>query len=275
MKQFLRNVITLVQHPNWCIRYLKYRLDSRGENEAIIRHYEEGISVGGFNSFGEYVSLPSAVGKDEESFFRAKSDETRHVFIDVGANLGFVTLLLSKLNSNSTIYAFEAAKSTFNSLQNNIKRNSVSNVELIYAAVTDHEGKVFFKEQEYSRATAKIARSANGVRVEAVRLDDFSANRGIDRIKILKVDVEGHEAGVFRGASNLLEMHKVEFVYFEYCPVLETEAGYSKGEALRLLETFGYEVCRLDGPSLLAPFDPNIWDDHQVTNLVARVRTIS
>jgi hypothetical protein len=88
--------------------------------------------------------------------------------------------------------------------------------------------------------------SAVPVAVRTRSLDDVCDERMIDRVSVLKVDVEGHEAAVFRGASRLLQGIHPPAIVFEFCDWAETRfANGRAGAAQKYLMELGYSVFRL------------------------------
>jgi hypothetical protein len=68
---------------------------------------------------------------------------------------------------------------------------------------------------------------------------------------MLKVDVEGHELSVFRGADNVLLKNRPRVVYFEVCPPLARSAGFAPQAAAAMLLELGYALYRVRGDGSL------------------------
>jgi hypothetical protein len=83
------------------------------------------------------------------------------------------------------------------------------------------------------------------VGVDAVRLDQFCAERGIDRLDFVKSDTEGAETRVVRGAAELLRGRRVGALLVEVCPAALAEMGSTPREFLEAVEQFGYAAFRL------------------------------
>ena len=82
------------------------------------------------------------------------------------------------------------------------------------------------------------------VSVAARSLDRILAEESIACVDILKVDVEGFEAAVFRGAQQLLNGSSPPLVVFEFCDWAEARSGEPIGTAQRVLTAFGYRIYR-------------------------------
>lgn len=152
---------------------------------------------------------------EEQTLVRALLPACRGM-IDVGANLGFYTLLGSRLiMPDAPIVAFEASPIEFAKLAWTIRRNGLANVEAVPAAVSDHQGTAtIYQSLAGAGALNRLDRPAKTsgqwqeVQVPVTTLDAWAANRRDLAIDLLKVDVEGHELPVLKGGAALLERHQ-------------------------------------------------------------------
>jgi FkbM family methyltransferase len=179
-------------------------------------------------------------------------------FVDIGANIGYHTLIAARLVGESgAVYAFEPSDHTRRLLVRNLALNQARHVTVEAVAVTDFEGSIdFFESQseQYHVLSSTIPSdrlSAVAKPVRATTLDTFLAERGIDGVDMVKVDVEGAEISVFRGARALLASDRAPLLMFE-------SHGPLIGPIAQLLGETGYRVASLRyarraGP-LLVPF---------------------
>lgn len=130
--------------------------------------------------------------------------------IDVGANIGITTIWMSK--NCEKVYAFEPEIENIERFNENMLANNIVNVELIQKAVSDSQGemKLNVLESYGHHSLGKVSTSKQvGIQaVSVVTLDMFCTSTNIDEIDFLKVDVEGFEMEVFKGAINLFENKK-------------------------------------------------------------------
>jgi FkbM family methyltransferase len=151
---------------------------------------------------------------------------------DVGANIGFFSLLLGRLCD--AVVAVEATPETAARLRRNVELNAGLAITVVNAAVGERSGNVMIKT---NAEPAMNAVSADGdVEVEATTLDELVASFGVP--DIVKMDIEGAEAAAFRGASALLAARKTVFVL-----ELHGEDGAALVDTLR---TGGWAVRHLD-----------------------------
>jgi FkbM family methyltransferase len=131
--------------------------------------------------------------------------------IDAGANVGLLTLTASELvGDEGCVIAVEAHPRTCRYLRENLKLNHCTNVRACHAALAAAPGTLLFSE-EAEDDLRHVVPSGPGLRVPAVTLDSLTA--AIDAVHLLKLDVEGYECEVLRGADRTLSI--TECVYFE------------------------------------------------------------
>lgn len=199
---------------------------------------------------------------EQAAMFRFLIRDERPVIFDVGANIGMVSLLLSRVEG-AVVYAFEPAQAAFSCLRRNIEQNHLSNVHAINMGLSDREGELFLglpsadQHPRYRRRNLKtgllsvhadpeseVARRW-GETARFTTLDAFCARNGIERVHYLKIDVEGHESKVLEGGRGMLRKAR---------PVCQIElntatmhiAGTDSGQVFGALSELGYTtgVCR-------------------------------
>jgi FkbM family methyltransferase len=218
-----------------------------------------GVTLGDFNGFSEYHSASRNVQTEEFAFLMTYPFGDG-IVLDVGANLGLFSILVSKRSPSRDIVAFEPNASTFAALERNIERNQAVNVACHQLAVAAHDGVVTFASRENARANASITTmtrptSDQAIEVSCTTLDSFCATRTTGRIALLKVDVEGFESLVFRGAEKLFSTRRPAVIYFEVCPGLTRAAGFDPAEPARWIADHGYRLHRLGPGGRLEPVE--------------------
>lgn len=123
------------------------------------------------------------------------------VVADIGANIGVVTVVAADLAPDGRVYAFEPAPENLAYLRRNVAR--APNVEIVEAAVAEVDGELRFASNPAYPAGAHLDR-AGELRVDAVALDSWADQRDLGRLDAVKVDVEGAEPLVLRGAARTI-----------------------------------------------------------------------
>jgi FkbM family methyltransferase len=175
--------------------------------------------------------------------------------IDVGGNVGYMTLaMMARLRSAGTVVTFEPHPQLFRELSDNV--TAASNVypgvttSLRRAALSDTDGTATIGEPEgfaHNRGIASVVASGPGHAVAMSKLDDTDV---AGPVRLVKIDVEGHEPQVLRGAGTMLREARIDHVVFE-------EHGEYPSAASSILESHGHTIFALDrslfGPSLRRP----------------------
>ena len=140
------------------------------------------------------------------------------VCLDVGANIGLYSLGLSHLAPQGQVYAFEPSPTTYGHLQANLAANCATNVDACNLALGASVGTVrfhdfsFFSAGSFSSDEGSLLSSesygSESFEAAATTLDDFVADRGLDRVDVVKVDVEGAEMSVLAGAEKTLATYR-------------------------------------------------------------------
>lgn len=144
--------------------------------------------------------------------------------VDVGANIGVHTIRLARLaGAGGEVIAIEPDPDVVRRTSRNIALNGVANVRVISAAASDRAGETrLFRPspRDTNRARASLLHHAyltgTTTTVPVVTVDDVCAG---EPVSVIKIDVEGHEAAVVRGATDTIARHAPSVV-FEYAPEL-------------------------------------------------------
>ena len=234
------------------VEFLAYSVSRAVHGGKAMRTLPGNIRVTGFSGFGEYHSCAGFVGASESAFF-SNLPLVEGGIVDVGANLGIVTVLLSRRFAGRPVHSIEPNPFTIDALRANVELNGCANVVVHQLAIAGHDGEVSFEAHPTNRATTSIA-SAPGedrVKVPCMKVDTFAKANGMDRIAFLKVDVEGYETVVFEGAREMLGRRAIARILFEVAPPLALQAGFAADQPARMLEQFGYRLARLNADGSL------------------------
>lgn len=124
------------------------------------------------------------------------------IVFDIGANVGFYSLLAADIvGSEGKVFAFEPLEENFSCLKKHIEINNYKNIFALKVAVSDQSGAAFLKKEK----NASMAHlSDEGINIETISLDDWIQNKKLPIPDFLKIDVEGAELKVLKGAKNFL-----------------------------------------------------------------------
>lgn len=165
------------------------------------------------------------------------------VALDVGANLGIWSLLAARRGAR--VQAFEPVPAMVARLREHVAMNGAVSIEVHPLALGAESGSLpFFAVPEGNTGASSFSRREGSVemRVDVAPLDSV-----VDRADFLKVDVEGAEIHVFRGARRLLSSEHAPIVFFEIDEQLCQSFGVSSIEVKRVLAECGYGIYRWDG----------------------------
>jgi len=146
------------------------------------------------------------------------------IIFDVGANIGQTAWGLVRYFPTSQIYCFEPVQSTFSMLRSNY--GAYSNVCLEQLALGSSPGTAQITLHEFSEINTLAASTRKSVGTEKITVDtvdSYCSSKGISHIDILKMDVQGWEAEVLKGAEGMIESGKINFIF--------SEVGFDASEA--------------------------------------------
>ena len=190
------------------------------------------------------------------------------VLVDVGANIGYYTLLAaSRVGPSGQVIAFEPGADNCALLRASLQANGFGNVRLHPYAVADADRLVGFGMDDSNGRISRDDPAASALQVRAVALDAFL--RDEPRIDIIKIDIEGAEDLALRGMRELVARHR-PVIFSELSPRgLEIASGVSAAAYLDRLRGLGYDLSLIErsGPYRRAP-----WSNERILGVFARTR---
>lgn len=194
--------------------------------------------------------------------------------IDVGANIGLYSLLLSRLvESTGSVLAFEPEPNLFAILRENCVRNNATNIDLFQCALGRVSGLASFHRSAFNSGDNRLERASTAheaVEVKVERFDDLQADCKPDFVKI---DVQGHELAALSGMERSLSSNPKVQVLFEFSPAALAKAGTDPGLLLEFFRERGFGLFETEGARLNELHDsPRLISDlrgSRYTNLLA------
>jgi len=183
-----------------------------------------------------------------ESKIRKYINLKKGVFVDVGANMGKHTVVLSKqLNKNGKVIAIEPEPNNFKILEKNIKLNKLKNVIPLNLACYDSNGFLdLYLDAEGAGTGHSLAEKVGPkISVKIRTLDNILKELKIKKVDIIKIDVEGAEPNVLKGATKILKKDHPKIIF---------EALDNKGlnKTKKVLSEFGYKIEEIDSTNYFA-----------------------
>ena len=175
------------------------------------------------------------------------------VAMDVGANVGWHTLLMAKrVGDQGRVLAVEANPSVRARLADNVAVNRFARVEIVPYALAAHEGRVEFygpAQDDADSGNGHVVAAADRPRtdvltVEARTLDAVVAAAGLERLDVIKIDVEGYEWPVLQGSETTLARFRPH-VIFEYVEEYAGRGGATPDALIDFFDRQGYRLFAL------------------------------
>jgi FkbM family methyltransferase len=178
-------------------------------------------------------------------------------FIDVGAHVGYYTLLAARcVGSSGTVYAFEPEPRNFRLLQRNVELNSYPNVITVRKAATDFTGTaklyVSFAESSWHSLNESNDVGSQVVEVETTTLDHFLYTQRWPAIDLVKIDAEGAESAIVTGMHGVMERNPSLRIIFEFYPDGLRAGGVQPEKLLKQLKRLGFHLSLLTGAPVRA-----------------------
>ena len=175
------------------------------------------------------------------------------IVLDIGANIGFYTKILSELvGDNGKVYAFEPDKTNFGYLMQNA--GHLKNVVFINKAVSDKTGKITLYHSDLLNVDHKTYATENytsTTEIECVAIDDVLSAPKVDFIKI---DIQGFEYFAFKGMENVLAKNESLKIVTEFYPYGIKKSGVSSADFINLLIQNNFKISTIEEQGLV-PFD--------------------
>ena len=185
--------------------------------------------------------------RDNEAIFLKRYISSGDTVIDVGANIGSISLsLLSVLGPRGHILAIEPHPRIFSFLKDNIRINKNSDcIVALNIALGGKEGMENFSDISDDSQNHIVCGSERVLRVPIKRLDSIAPS---GEIALLKIDVEGYEPEVLRGAEEICARTKI--IYLECIPRLLEKYGWSEERLSQFISQLGFNIYEREGKKI-------------------------
>ena len=171
------------------------------------------------------------------------------VVFDIGANIGYYTLIAAKIvGASGLVYAFEPDPENYELLVKNIKLNGFTNVVPIPKALSNTSGKQrMYKDGNnwgmVSFSAKNVSTKSRAFDTETATLNEFEQT--VSKLDIIKMDVEGAEGHVITGGQELLSKY-APVIFMEFIPASLKNTGTSPDELIESVANLGYTALLIN-----------------------------
>ncbi len=182
--------------------------------------------------------LLSGKWEEYETELFKKSIKKGDVVIDIGAHIGYYTLIAARIvGDRGRVYAFEPDPKNFHLLKMNVEENGYKNVILVNKAVADTDGEMRLFLNAENTGDHRIYQSGDqrkSVNIEVITLDKFFKNKN-KRIDLIKMDIQGAEVRALKGSQRIIKENDNLKILTEFWPRGLYLSGSSAQEYAKLL----------------------------------------
>ena len=201
----------------------------------------------------------------------------KKVIIDVGVNVGSTLLNFAKICPDGFVFGFEPDGKSISKAERNLKLNEFNNAAIIKKGLGDQNvsarlykvnGGNAGQNRFLSPAVSKLIGESNYDEAEVIKLDDFVEEKGLDRIDLIKIDVEGFELNVLRGAEQSLRKFS-PVLFIELMDINLALQGENSKSLICFLERLGYEIYHARTKEIISSKDAT---DHYDCDIICKKR---
>lgn len=174
-------------------------------------------------------------------------------FVDVGANIGYYSILAASVAKTGHITSFEPEPNNFEILKKNVILNNLENVNLHQLAVTNKNEETLLylnsignagDHRIFSKNLSSEKENRRNIKIMSTTLDEFLIHRSVP--DIIKMDIQGSEMLAIKGMKKTLEESKRLILFTEFWPEGISASGESPIEFLSSLSDYGFKICEIN-----------------------------
>lgn len=172
------------------------------------------------------------------------------VVVDVGANIGYYTLLSARAVGNKgKVFSFEPDLMNYSLLEKNVEINGYKNIVLVKKAVSDKNSieRFYINSPNTNSLIFSEDQSEKSINVETIKLDDYFNDNKIKIIKLVKLDIEGAEALALNGMKKLIRENKIISIITEYNPLFLRKQNINPNTFIKEIIDSGFEIKVIEG----------------------------
>ncbi|MFA5136543.1 MAG: FkbM family methyltransferase [Patescibacteria group bacterium] len=278
--QYIKSLISILNHPNNSDKKIKtlLRLLFWKVNQiffhvpAIIELTQDRKCICYTDSSNGGLVVYSKLFDYSEMTYLLKKLKPEDTFIDVGANIGVYTLLASSVITKGMIHAFEPYGQSQKRLLENLRLNDIANVQVVEKIVSDKTGYEYLGIEKESEINHIIySHDDKKIKISSITLDDYIFRNKINKISILKIDVEGAEMKVLKGGEESIRKGKIKKILLELNRNNQF-FGTSNRAIIDWLKLRGYRISLFTEHGKQQIIKSNNIDNNQILNIIAVYR---
>lgn len=251
--KLLRNTKTSLKHPKLAWNYVHHQSSRLINAGQAVRLFSSGIQIRGWIGLSEFHSVERYITPAESHFLQTFPFETGEL-VDVGANLGVISLTLAKRFPSQKLQAFAPNPSTFEALQQNMTLNQCSIIKAQPLFVVDRDDNISFEANPIHRGKTHVATTGQFLtEFPCITLDTYAKQEEISSIAFLKVDIKGYKEQVFCNASELLKQQRIHIIYYEVYLDNARRKNLESEAPTRFLQDHGYTIYKFGSKASLHP----------------------
>ncbi len=172
------------------------------------------------------------------------------IMMDIGANYGYFSTLWANKKPTNKVHAFEASPLNLSPLENNIKKNNLSNSIILNPIAAGKEnGSIKFNLANEQNQTGwggiSIDTNTNLIEVQVITLDKYCSENNIEEVEVLKIDTEGADTWVIYGAENMIKNKAIKNIFWEENLPRMGNLGIKIEEAHDFLRKYNYTINKI------------------------------
>jgi FkbM family methyltransferase len=173
------------------------------------------------------------------------------ILLDIGANIGYYSIIAASIIKKGKIYAFEPEPHNYDLLTRNIKINGYNNIIPVQKVVSNFNGKVKMyidnkNTGSHSLSQENVANLKNYLEVNSIKLDDYLEGINQRKVDIIKMDVQGAESQVIDGLTKTLHHNTSIKIIMEFWPKGLINMEINPIKFLQKIKTLGFKIAVLD-----------------------------
>lgn len=243
------------------MQYLHFKLTRKFRKKPLIIDINAGSNnckieiVPGMDFHQMHLFMAGCYEKEVATFILNETGPDA-VFVDVGAYIGFYSLMVSCMYPDIRVCAFEPQKTAIEKFKKNIILNNIKNIEVYDCAIADLNETLPLYINKFPEQTSlhkPVIQQGHSYNVQVKRLDDLLTVKGKEII--VKIDTEGYEFEVLKSMTEIIK-NNVCTIYFEYNPKIYLKQ-YSENYIASLIDFIndkGCRICEIGAKGILKDF---------------------